>query len=89
MLTRFRRFYLTDILDQAGITSTVTQNQINVSINCWSFLVAVVGSFLLDILGRRMQLLTGGAGMTICLFIIAGLIKGVFCIPCRMSKSGT
>jgi hypothetical protein len=64
------------ILTQAGITNTQTQTQIQVIINCWSFVVAIVGSFMLDILGRRPQLLGCIAGMVVTLFLIGGLIKG-------------
>ncbi|EFX05033.1 hexose transporter [Grosmannia clavigera kw1407] len=68
-------FYLTKILDQAGIRDTVTQTQINVILNCWSFVVAIFGSFMLDVLGRRKQTMTGAVGMIITLFVTGGLIK--------------
>ncbi|KAH7022208.1 hexose transporter-like protein [Ilyonectria destructans] len=68
-------FYLTKILDQAGITDTVKQTQIQVIINCWSFAVAVLGSFMVDILGRRIQTFIGISGMVVTLYIIGGLIK--------------
>ncbi|KAH6889331.1 hexose transporter-like protein [Thelonectria olida] len=68
-------FYLTKILDQAGVTNTTTQTQIQVIINCWSFAVAVLGSFMTDILGRRMQTFIGVGGMVVTLYIIGGLIK--------------
>lgn len=68
-------FYLTDILNQAGISRTETQTQITVILNCWSFAVAVLGSFTLDKLGRRKQTLTSICGMTASLFILGGLIK--------------
>lgn len=69
------RYYLTKILSQAGITETVTQTQVQVIINCWSFAVAIVGSFMLDILGRRVQVLIGISGMVSTLLLIGGLIK--------------
>ncbi|KAF7543072.1 hypothetical protein G7Z17_g11041 [Cylindrodendrum hubeiense] len=68
-------FYLTKILDQAGITDTTKQTQIQVIINCWSFAVAVLGSFMVDILGRRIQTFIGISGMVVTLYIIGGLIK--------------
>ncbi|KAH8590335.1 hexose transporter [Bisporella sp. PMI_857] len=68
-------FYLTDILDQAGITDTNTQLQISVGLNCWCFVVAIVGSFMLDIIGRRMQTLISIIGMIVTLFTTGGLIK--------------
>ncbi|KAL4863214.1 general substrate transporter [Aspergillus spectabilis] len=68
-------FYLTRILSQAGITDTVTQTQVQVIINCWSFSMAIIGSFILDILGRRIQMFIGVGGMVVTLFMIGGLIK--------------
>ncbi|GAM37369.1 hypothetical protein TCE0_023r07237 [Talaromyces pinophilus] len=68
-------FYLTKILDQAGITNTKTQTQINVILNCWSFAVAIAGSFALDYIGRRKQTLWCIVGMIVCLYILGGLIK--------------
>ncbi|CCT75546.1 related to hexose transporter protein [Fusarium fujikuroi IMI 58289] len=71
-------FYLTKILNQAGITNTTTQTQIQVIINCWSFAVAVLGSFMLDFLGRRLQTFIGVGGMVVTLLLIGGLIKRRF-----------
>ncbi|KAI8649208.1 MFS domain-containing protein [Fusarium keratoplasticum] len=68
-------FYLTKILSQAGITNPVTQTQVQVIINCWSFAVAIFGSFMLDVLGRRIQTFIGVGGMTATLLLIGGLIK--------------
>ncbi|KAF4925826.1 Lactose permease [Colletotrichum viniferum] len=68
-------FYLTKILDQAGIKDTVKQTQIQVILNCWSFAVTVFGSFMLDVLGRRIQSFIGIAGMSATLHIIGRLIK--------------
>ncbi|KAJ5359443.1 uncharacterized protein N7496_011856 [Penicillium cataractarum] len=68
-------FYLTKILSQAGITDTTTQTQVQVIINCWSFAVAILGSFMLDILGRRGQIFIGVGGMVTTLLLIGGLIK--------------
>ncbi|KAL3451354.1 general substrate transporter [Aspergillus insuetus] len=68
-------FYLTKILSQAGITDTVTQTQVQVIINCWSFAIAIFGSFMLDILGRRKQMFIGAGGMVVTLLMIGGLIK--------------
>lgn len=70
------RYYLGKILDQAGITKTKTQTQINVILSCWSFAVALIGSWSLDYIGRRKQALICIAGMITCLYIIGGMIKG-------------
>lgn len=77
-------FYLTKILNQAGITNTTTQTQIQVIINCWSFAVAVLGSFMLDILGRRLQTFIGVGGMVVTLLLIGGLIKRRFQSWCSL-----
>lgn len=68
-------FYLSKILDQAGIQETHKQTQINIILSCWSFAIAILGSFMLDIMGRRLQTLVGLSGMIITLYIIGGLIK--------------
>ncbi|KAL4961083.1 general substrate transporter [Aspergillus stella-maris] len=68
-------YYLTKILDQAGITNTKTQTQVQVIINCWSFAIAICGSFMLDIIGRRKQTFIGVSGMVVTLCMIGGLIK--------------
>ncbi|THW77383.1 MFS general substrate transporter [Aureobasidium pullulans] len=68
-------FYLSKILDQAGIQETYKQTQINIILSCWSFAIAILGSFMLDIMGRRLQTLVGLSGMIITLYIIGGLIK--------------
>ncbi|KAK1495205.1 uncharacterized protein CCOS01_15044 [Colletotrichum costaricense] len=79
MINMFGNFiissYLTKILSQAGIRDTVKQAQIQVILNCWSFAVAVFGSFMLDILGRRKQTFVGVGGMIAMLYITGGLIK--------------
>jgi MFS family permease len=71
-------FYLTNILDQAGVTNSRTQTQINVILNCFCFVVAIAGSFTLDIIGRRVQTLISITGMVVTLCIIGGLIKGKY-----------
>ncbi|KAK6520897.1 hypothetical protein TWF506_001139 [Arthrobotrys conoides] len=68
-------YYLTRILSQAGITDTHRQTQINVIIQCWAFTVAVAGSFLLDVIGRRLQTMIGMVGMAVTLYMLGALIK--------------
>ncbi|KAK1995204.1 MFS general substrate transporter [Colletotrichum falcatum] len=68
-------FYLTKILGQAGIKEAVKQTQIQVILNCWSFAVAVFGSFMLDVLARRAQSFIGITGMSATPYAIGGLIK--------------
>ncbi|KAE9979068.1 hypothetical protein EG328_001100 [Venturia inaequalis] len=68
-------FYLGDMLTLAGITNSTTQLQINVILSCWCFVVAVVGSYLLDIIGRRPQMLWSVLSMAVCLFAIGAMTK--------------
>ncbi|KAH7368687.1 general substrate transporter [Plectosphaerella cucumerina] len=68
-------FYLGKILTQAGIKDTKTQTQVQVIISCWSFVIAIFGSFMLDILGRRVQTFISVSGMIVSLLVIGGMIK--------------
>ncbi|KAK9779784.1 putative Major facilitator superfamily (MFS) profile domain-containing protein [Seiridium cardinale] len=68
-------YYLGDMLTQAGITDTTTQLQVNVILSCWSFAVAVTGSLLVDVVGRRFLALTSIGGMVAMLYIFGGLSK--------------
>ncbi|EWC46727.1 hypothetical protein DRE_03972 [Drechslerella stenobrocha 248] len=68
-------YYLGRFLSQAGVKDINKQNQINVILQCWSFAIAVFGSFMLDIMGRRVQSLIGVGGATVTLFILGGMIK--------------
>ncbi|KAH8655307.1 general substrate transporter [Xylariales sp. PMI_506] len=68
-------YYLGDMLTQAGITNSTTQLEVNVILNCWSFAVAIAGSLLIDIVGRRMMALSSIGGMIVMLFLFGGLTK--------------
>ncbi|KAI7780518.1 Lactose permease [Diaporthe eres] len=68
-------FYLNDILEQSGVRDTNTKLQISVGLSCWCFVVAISGSFMLDVIGRRLQTLISMAGMIATLYITGGLIK--------------
>lgn len=76
-LTLPDRYYLGDMLTQAGITSARTQLQISTILQCWAFAVAVVGSFLTDVIGRRTMALCGLSGMVCMLYIFGGLTKSM------------
>lgn len=64
------------MLTQAGITSVTTKLQINTILSCWAFAVAVIGSFLVDVIGRRPMALGGVTGMIVSLFVFGGMAKG-------------
>ena len=61
------------MLDQAGITNSTTQLQINVILSAWQLVVAISGSFLADRLGRRLLMLLSLGACTFFLFLLAGL----------------
>ena len=50
-------YFLSAVLDTAGITSPVTQLNINVGLACTQFLCAIIGALLVDRIGRRPLLL--------------------------------
>lgn len=68
-------FYLTDILEHAGVEGTVPQLQVNAVLQVWCFLVALLGSYSLEILGRRPQGLISCIGMILCLYAAGPLTK--------------
>ncbi|KAJ3543226.1 hypothetical protein NM208_g3686 [Fusarium decemcellulare] len=61
-------FYLSSVLDLAGITSEKEQFAINVSQNCVAFLSALVGICFIDRVGR-IPMLVGGT--TLCAAVLA------------------
>lgn len=65
------------MLTQAGITDSKKQLQVNVILSCWSLVVAVIGSLLMDVVGRRTMTLTAIGGMIVTLYIFGGLTKGI------------
>ncbi|PGH15239.1 hypothetical protein AJ80_05592 [Polytolypa hystricis UAMH7299] len=56
-------YYMTDVLEGAGVTDTQTQLEINGILNIVNFVVAVTMCFFIDKLGRRPLFLTATAGM--------------------------
>ena len=68
-------YYLTILLQQAGISGSTKLLQINMISSCWNFFVAVVGAFTFDRLGRKPQSIISLTGMTACLFCLGGFIQ--------------
>ncbi|CAK7213496.1 hypothetical protein SCUCBS95973_001813 [Sporothrix curviconia] len=68
-------FYLGKMLDNAGITDSTTQLEINIILNAWCLVVAVIGTLLLDRLGRRRLALYSAIAMTVFLFMVGALTK--------------
>jgi hypothetical protein len=61
------------MLNLAGITNSTTQLRVNVILSCWCLFTSLVGSLLVDKLGRRVQAM---GSITFCismLFLFGGL----------------
>ncbi|EXJ92172.1 hypothetical protein A1O3_00722 [Capronia epimyces CBS 606.96] len=68
-------YYLGPMLTQAGVTDSTTQLEINVILNAWCLVVALIGTVLMDKLGRKTLAAASTAFLTVFLFLIGGLTK--------------
>ncbi|KAF4425053.1 hypothetical protein F53441_14201 [Fusarium austroafricanum] len=68
-------YFLGDMLTNAGITNRTTQLQINIVLQSWCLVCAMVGTFLMDRAGRKTLCLFACAGMTVLMFVIGALTK--------------
>ncbi|KAF5655166.1 hexose transporter [Fusarium sp. NRRL 25303] len=68
-------FFLGDMLTNAGITNRTTQLQINIVLQSWCLICAMIGTFLMDRAGRKTLCLSACVGMTILMFVIGALTK--------------
>ncbi|KAI1401613.1 hexose transporter [Hypoxylon fuscum] len=68
-------FYLGAMLENAGITDTTTQLEINIILNAWCLVAAMVGTFMLDTAGRRPLAIYSSALMTVFIFLVGALTK--------------
>ncbi|KAI1760131.1 hexose transporter [Hypoxylon sp. FL1150] len=68
-------FYLGTMLDNAGVTDTTTQLQINIVLNAWCLVLAILGTSVLDTVGRRPLAISSAALMTIFIFLVGALTK--------------
>lgn len=59
-------YFLSAVLDTAGITDPVTQQNLALGIVCVQFVFALIGASLADKLGRRFLLLSGMLGCSVC-----------------------
>ncbi|KAJ8120551.1 hypothetical protein O1611_g10341 [Lasiodiplodia mahajangana] len=69
-------FFLTNVLDLAGITSESQQFAINIGQSVASFVAALIGICFIDRLGRVRMLVAGTAACGVILAIMAGLTAG-------------
>ncbi|KAI5456497.1 MFS sugar transporter-like protein [Mariannaea sp. PMI_226] len=68
-------YYFGTMLDNAGITNSNTQLQINIILNAFCLVCALAGTHFADRLGRRPNALASTAMLTICLYIVGVLTK--------------
>ena len=68
-------YYLGTMLDNAGITSTTTQLQINVILNAWCLLCSLGGTLSVDRWGRKPTAVVCTAMLTVFLFTVGALTK--------------
>ncbi|KAF2171351.1 hypothetical protein M409DRAFT_63672 [Zasmidium cellare ATCC 36951] len=68
-------YYLGTMLDQAGITDSTTQLEINVILNAWCLCVAIGGTFLCDRMGRKSMAILSTLLCAIMIFIVGALTK--------------
>lgn len=68
-------YYLGTMLTQAGITDSTTQLEINIVLNAWCLVVAMVGTALADKLGRKALAAISTAALTIFIFMVGALTK--------------
>lgn len=59
-------YFLSGVLDTAGVTNTTTQNNLFVAMNAVQCVVSFTGSMLVDKLGRRPLLIWVNVGCSIC-----------------------
>ncbi|KAJ6621775.1 MFS sugar transporter-like protein [Mycena sp. CBHHK59/15] len=68
-------YYLGSMLDNAGITNTTTQLQINIILNAFSLLCALAGTYYVDHIGRKATAAISIGSLTIFLFMVGALTK--------------
>lgn len=66
-------YYLSLVLNTAGITDVTRQTLINACLQIWSFIFAISGALNLDKIGRRPLWLLGTAGILLSFIVISGL----------------
>ncbi len=69
-------FYLGSMLKEAGVTDKDDQLIINIILNAFSVIVAVVGTLLIDRMGRKNLGLASMVSMTVFMFMLGALTEG-------------
>lgn len=70
-------YYYGTMLDQAGITSSKTQMEINLVLSAWQLVIAVCGSLSAERLGRR-ALCLWSLGLCTAMFYLVGALTAVY-----------
>ncbi|RDW57613.1 MFS sugar transporter-like protein [Coleophoma cylindrospora] len=68
-------YYLGTMLDNAGITNSTTQLEINVILNAWCLVIAIIGTYFVDHFGRKTMAIWSTVCLIFFIFIIGGLTK--------------
>ncbi|KAK1855659.1 hexose transporter [Colletotrichum chrysophilum] len=68
-------YYLGDMLTKAGISNSQTQLQINIVLSAWCLIIACIGTYFMNIAGRKTMCLVSVGFMTAFLFLVGALTK--------------
>lgn len=68
-------YYLSLMLDNAGITDTTVQLQINIILNAWCLVIALLGTFMSNYIGRKPLAIISTALLTVLLFLVGAMTK--------------
>jgi len=66
-------YYLGTMLDNAGITDSTTQLEINIILNAWCLVVSLVGTYFMNRMGRKTLAAISTGLLIIFIFMIGGL----------------
>lgn len=70
-------YYLGTMLDNAGITDTTTQLKVNIVLNAWCLVCSILGTWMVDIWGRKPTAVFCQSFLTIMIFIV-GILTAVY-----------
>ncbi|KAF7561092.1 hypothetical protein G7046_g3042 [Stylonectria norvegica] len=68
-------YYFGSMLSQAGVTNSTTQLEINIILNAWCLVVAVIGTSMANKLGRKKLAAFSTGALTIFIFLLGALTK--------------